>query len=197
MKIKVGVLALQGGVAEHLNHLNQIENIKGIPVKKPEQLKNCSGLIIPGGESTTMRKLIKKYDFTEAIQDFHHQGNFIWGTCAGLILLAVEVEEESKNDQLLKLLDVKVKRNAFGSQLNSFIEKAVIPEISAEPLELVFIRAPIITDIGKNIEILYQQQNQIAAVESSNVLGTTFHPELTESSAFHQYFVNKIRNNVK
>ncbi|MFN2339942.1 MAG: pyridoxal 5'-phosphate synthase glutaminase subunit PdxT [Halanaerobium sp.] len=193
MKTTVGVLALQGGVAEHLNHLNQIEKVKGIPVKKPEQLKNCSGLIVPGGESTTIQKLIKKYDFIDVIKDFHQQGKTIWGTCAGLILLAAEVEGAKENDQLFKLLDIKVKRNAFGSQLHSFIEKAVIPAISSEALELVFIRAPLITEIGEDIKIIYQKQNQIAAVENSTVLGTAFHPELTDSSAFHQYFIDKIR----
>ncbi|MFP4021001.1 MAG: pyridoxal 5'-phosphate synthase glutaminase subunit PdxT [Halanaerobium sp.] len=194
MKTTVGVLALQGGVAEHLNHLNQIKNIKGISVKKPAQLKNCSGLIIPGGESTTIRKLIKKYDFIDAIKNFHQEGKTIWGTCAGLILLASEVEGEKENAQLLRLLDIKVKRNAFGSQLNSFIEKDIIPAISTEALELVFIRAPLITEVGKNIRIIYQKQNQVAAVESSTVLGTAFHPELTDSNAFHQYFVDKIRD---
>jgi len=191
MEIKVGVLALQGGVSEHLNHLNQIENVRAVAVKKPEELDSCSGLIIPGGESTTIRKLIKDYNFKVAIKDFSQQQKVIWGSCAGLILLAAEVEGE--NDEQLGLLDIKVKRNAFGSQLNSFIEKAVIPKVSESPQELVFIRAPLITEVGKDIEILYQRKDQIAAVESKNMIATAFHPELTESTVFHQYFVDKVR----
>lgn len=190
-EIKVGVLALQGGVAEHLDHLNQIKNVQALAVKKPEELNSCSGLIIPGGESTTIRKLIKAYNFKEAIIKFNQQQKVIWGSCAGLILLAAEVEGE-KEDQL-ELLDIKVKRNAFGSQLNSFIEKAVIPKISDSVQELVFIRAPLITEVGKDIEILYQKEGQIAAVESKTLIATAFHPELTESTVFHQYFVDKVR----
>lgn len=191
METKVGVLALQGGVAEHLNHLNQIENVRAVAVKKPEKLNSCSGLIIPGGESTTMRKLIKAYNFRESIINFSQQQKVIWGSCAGLILMAAEVEGEKKDQ--LGLLDIKVKRNAFGSQLNSFIEKDVIPKISDLVQELVFIRAPLITEVGKDIEILYQKEGQIAAVESKNLIATAFHPELTDSTVFHQYFVNKIR----
>lgn len=191
MVIKVGVLALQGGVAEHLNHLNQIENVQAVAVKKPEELNSCSGLIIPGGESTTIRKLIKDYNFKSAIKNFKLQEKVIWGSCAGLILLAAEVEGE--NNEQLALLDIKVKRNAFGSQLDSFIEKAIIPKVSAEAQELVFIRAPLITEIGENIEILYQKEGQIAAVESKNLIGTSFHPELTKSTIFHQYFIRKVK----
>jgi 5'-phosphate synthase pdxT subunit len=191
--LTVGVLALQGGFAEHLAHLNKIENINGVAVKKPEQLQDCSGLIIPGGESTTMRKLIENFNFIDAILEFNKKNKIIWGTCAGLILLAVKVEGENDN-QTLGLLDVDVKRNAFGSQLNSFMEKDLIPKISNEKQELVFIRAPLITRVGKNIDILYQKENKIAAVESDYLIATAFHPELTESSAFHQYFVEKIFN---
>jgi len=192
MEIKVGVLALQGGVAEHLNHLNQIENVRAVAVKKPEELDSCSGLIIPGGESTTIRKLIRHYHFKNAIEDFNQQEKIIWGSCAGLILLAAEIEGE--NEEQLALLDIKVKRNAFGSQLDSFIEKDIIPKVSDSVQELVFIRAPLITEVGKDIEILYQKEGQIAAVENKNIIATAFHPELTDSTIFHQYFVDKIKS---
>ncbi|MGM0500030.1 MAG: pyridoxal 5'-phosphate synthase glutaminase subunit PdxT [Bacillota bacterium] len=192
MKVKVGVLALQGGVTEHLNHLNQIENVQAVAVKKPEQLNDCNGLIIPGGESTTMRKLIKHYNFKEAIKAFDQQQKVIWGSCAGLILLAAEIEGE--NNEQLALLNIKVKRNAFGSQLDSFIDKAVIPKVSDSVQELVFIRAPLITEVGKDIDILYQKEGQIAAVENKNIIATAFHPELTESTIFHQYFVEKVKS---
>lgn len=192
MEVKIGVLALQGGVAEHLNHLNQIKGVKAEAIKKPAALAKCKGLIIPGGESTTMRKLIKEYGFLEALQDFHQQKNVIWGSCAGLILMAKEVEGE-KNDQLA-LLDIKVKRNAFGSQLNSFIDQDIVAKVSDQPQELVYIRAPLIKEVGPNIEILYQKENKILAVENDYLIGTSFHPELTDSTIFHQYFVNKVRN---
>lgn len=192
MKVKVGVLALQGGVTEHLNHLNQIENVQAVAVKKPEQLNDCNGLIIPGGESTTMRKLIKHYNFKEAIKAFDQQQKVIWGSCAGLILLAAEIEGE--NNEQLALLNIKVKRNAFGSQLDSFIDKAVIPKVSDSVQELVFIRAPLITEVGKDIDILYQKEGQIAAVENKNIIATAFHPELTEGLDFHQYFVEKVKS---
>jgi len=192
MDLKVGVLALQGGVEEHIYHLKKIDQVDAVPVKKPEGLESLSGLIIPGGESTTMRKLIKEYNFKDPLIDFHKQKKIIWGTCAGLILLAREVEGEYEKQ--LSLLDITVKRNAFGSQLNSFIIKDKIPKISENILELVFIRAPLITEVGENIDILYDNSGEIAAVENNYLLGTAFHPELTESSAFHQYFIDKIRN---
>ena len=192
MDLKVGVLALQGGVKEHISHLEKIEKVVAISVKKPDELESLSGLIIPGGESTTMRKLIREYNFKDPLIDFHKQKKIIWGTCAGLILLSREVEGEYKEQ--LSLLDIKVKRNAFGSQLNSFIIEDKIPKISENSLELVFIRAPLITEVGEDVEILYNNSGEIAAVESDYLIGTAFHPELTESSAFHQYFIDKIRN---
>lgn len=193
MEITVGVLALQGGVREHIDHLNRLKKVKAVSIKKPLELQKCSGLIIPGGESTTMRKLIDHYKFKDPIINFYQQQKMIWGTCAGLILLAKEVEGE-REDQL-GLLDIKVKRNAFGSQLESFVERGMIKKVSNIPQELVFIRAPIITEINQNLEILHQKDNQITAVESDYLLGTAFHPELTNSLAFHRYFVNKIKNN--
>ncbi|ADO76305.1 SNO glutamine amidotransferase [Halanaerobium praevalens DSM 2228] len=192
MEVTIGVLALQGGVAEHLNHLNQIRGVKAKAIKKPTALADCKGLIIPGGESTTMRKLIKEYNFSAALKNFHQQKNIIWGSCAGLILMAQEVEGEEKEQ--LELLNIKVQRNAFGSQLNSFIEKDVIPKVSEQTQELVYIRAPLIKEIGPDVEILYQKDNKILAVETKYLIGTSFHPELTTSTIFHQYFVDKIKN---
>lgn len=191
MLTTVGVLALQGGVAEHIKHLNILKNVKAIKVKKVADLNKCQGLIIPGGESTAIRKLIRKYDFKDPLLKFHDQKKPIWGTCAGLILLAQNVEGENKDQ--LGLLKIKVKRNAFGSQLNSFIEKALIKEVAEKPQELIFIRAPLITEIAGDLKILYQKNNQIFAVENDYLLGTSFHPELSEDSSFHKYFVNKIR----
>lgn len=192
MELTVGVLALQGGFREHIDHLNRIRGTNAVPVKKPVELQKCSGLIIPGGESTTMRKLIASYKFKEPIINFYQQQKVIWGTCAGLILMAKEVEGE--NEDQLGLLDIKIKRNAFGSQLESFVERSLIKKVSDIPQELVFIRAPIITEFNQKLEILHKKDKQITAVESDCLLGTAFHPELTDNLAFHKYFVNKIKN---
>ena len=189
------MLDLQGDVKEHINILNKVENVRPINIKKAEELKNISALIIPGGESTSMGKLLKKYDFVKAIKDFHNTGKPIWGTCAGLILLSRKIEgntNDCNNSFNLGLIDITVKRNAFGSQLNSFITESIIPAISPEPLELVFIRAPIITDWGPQVKILARVKGKIVAVEQKNVLATAFHPELTKSTIIHQYFINKI-----
>ena len=188
MTVKIGVLALQGGVKEHLNQLNKIDQVKGVPIKKAEELKSCQGLILPGGESSTLKKLINKYHFKKAILNFHDSNKKIWGSCAGLIILAKEIENEESS---LGLLDIKVKRNVFGSQLNSFIYKAKIPAISKHKIEQVFIRAPIITETAPDIKILASYKEQTTAVESKNILATSFHPELTDDLSVHKYFVNK------
>lgn len=190
MEKKVGVLALQGGVSEHINLLKKIENVSPIPVKKAKQIPGLDALIIPGGESTTIGKLLKKYDMIDAIKELNHRNKPIWGTCAGLILLADKIENEDMIH--LGLIEITVKRNAFGSQLDSFITKKIIPAISPEPVELVFIRAPIITAVGEEVRILAKIEDKIVAAEKDNILVTSFHPELTDNPTFHQYFINKI-----
>lgn len=190
MEKKVGVLALQGGVSEHIDLLKEIENVSPIPVKKAEQIPGLDALIIPGGESTTIGKLLKKYDMIDAIKELKHRNKPIWGTCAGLILLADKIENEDMIH--LGLIEITVKRNAFGSQLDSFITKKIIPAVSPEPVELVFIRAPIITAVGEDVRILAKIEDKIVAAEKDNILVTSFHPELTDNPTFHQYFINKI-----
>jgi len=190
MEKKVGVLALQGGVSEHIDLLKEIENVSPIPVKKAEQIPGLDALIIPGGESTTIGKLLKKYDMIDAIKELNHWNKPIWGTCAGLILLADKIENEDMIH--LGLIEITVKRNAFGSQLDSFITKKIIPAVSPEPVELVFIRAPIITAVGEDVRILAKIEDKIVAAEKDNILVTSFHPELTDNPTFHQYFINKI-----
>ncbi|MDO7977522.1 pyridoxal 5'-phosphate synthase glutaminase subunit PdxT [Oceanotoga teriensis] len=185
--IKIGVLDIQGGVEEHVNILKKIENIEVLKVKYPKDLNNIDGLIIPGGESTTISKLMKKYGFIEAIKNFSKNGKSIWGTCAGLILLSNKVDDK---DGTLKLIDIDVSRNAFGSQINSFSCNKIVEKISSIPLELIFIRAPIIKNVGENVKVLIRLEDKIVAAKQNNILVTSFHPELTNQTLFHEYFIN-------
>lgn len=189
----IGILDLQGDVVEHLEHLERL----GIPVqrvKEPCQIKNVSGLIIPGGESTCLSRLMRIFDFQEAIVSAYRQGLKIWGTCAGAILLATSVKGESSH---LALIDMEIERNSFGSQLDSFTCEASIPRVSPDPLPLIFIRAPKIRKVGAGVDILLRIDDFIAAAETSQILTTTFHPELTASLAFHRYFAVKCGLDVK
>lgn len=181
--INVGILDLQGGVEEHFNAINKIKGANAVRIKKKEQLNQINGLIIPGGESTTLNKLIKLYGFVESIIDFSKEKP-IWGTCAGLIILS---------RRYLNLIDIEVQRNAFGRQSSSFIEKDYIPKISKNLIEMVFIRAPIITDIGSEVNILKKIDGKIVAAETKNILVTSFHPELTEQTEVQEYFIEKIK----
>lgn len=190
MTVKVGILALQGGISEHQEMLKKIKVTPSI-IKKESDLKGIDGLIIPGGESTTIKKLMLKYNLIEPIKQLHRQGKPIWGTCAGLILLARDIEGNNYPPGL-GFIDISVKRNAYGSQLNSFITSKVIPEVSPEPIEMVFIRAPLITSTGPDVKVLTTVNQNIVAAEERNILVTSFHPELTSNPAFHQYFIEKI-----
>jgi 5'-phosphate synthase pdxT subunit len=183
----IGILDLQGDVVEHLDHLERL----GIPwrrVKEPFQLDNLSGLIIPGGESSCLSRLLRIFGLHEAIVSGHHRGLKIWGTCAGAILLATAIKGESPH---LALIDMEIERNSFGSQLDSFVREASIPQVSPDPLPLIFIRAPKIKKVGGGVDVLLQIDDYIAAAENSQVLITVFHPELTKSLAFHRYFAIK------
>ena len=194
-KKKVGVLALQGGVREHLKSLNQLKNVQGIKIKYPDQLPEVDALIIPGGESTTISKLLKKYNFIQAIKLLNQKQKPIWGTCAGLILLAKKVinaDQKKSIPETLGFIDITVKRNSYGSQLNSFICKQSIKKISPQPIELVFIRAPIISKVGSQVKVIAKVEDEIVAAEQENIIVTSFHPELTDDIKTHQYFIEKI-----
>jgi pyridoxal 5'-phosphate synthase pdxT subunit len=183
----IGVLNLQGGVVEHLDHLERL-GIKALPVKEATDFEGLSGLIIPGGESTCLSRLLRIFSLDAAIIKEYHRGMKIWGTCAGAILLARSVIGEKPH---LGLIDIEVERNGFGSQLESFATEARIPAVAAEPLPLTFIRAPKITSCGPGVEVLLTMEGFTAAAESADVLVTVFHPELTECLAFHRYFARK------
>ena len=183
----IGVLDLQGDVVEHLEHLDRL----GVParrVKDPYIISELAGLIIPGGESTCLAKLLRIFGLQEAIVAAHDRGLKIWGTCAGAILLAASVTGESPH---LALIDMEIERNSFGSQLDSFTREALIPRVSPLPLPLTFIRAPKIRAVGAGVDVLLQIDDYIAAAEDERVLITVFHPELTGSLAFHRYFTAK------
>jgi 5'-phosphate synthase pdxT subunit len=183
----IGVLDLQGDVLEHLDHLQRL-GIDARPVKRREAFDGLAGLILPGGESTCLARLLKIFDLTPVIQQRHRQGMKLWGTCAGAILLARTLTGEEPH---LGLIDMEVERNGFGSQLDSFTCEAMIPRISADPLPLTFIRAPKIRRVGAGVDILLQIEDYIAAAESAEILVTVFHPELTPCLAFHRYFAVK------
>jgi pyridoxal 5'-phosphate synthase pdxT subunit len=183
----IGILDLQGDVLEHLDHLNRI-GIKGVRVKDPDGIKGLAGLIIPGGESTCLSRLMHIFDISSAITEEYRKGMKIWGTCAGAILLATSVAGEKSH---LGLIDMEIERNSFGSQLDSFSCTALISGISSEPLPLTFIRAPKILRVGPGVKVLLQMDDFIAAAESEGVLTTVFHPELTDCIAFHHYFARK------
>ena len=183
----IGVLDLQGGVLEHLDHLERL-GVKALPVKEAADFEGLAGLIIPGGESTCLSRLLRIFSLDDAIIREFKKGMKIWGTCAGAILLARSVIGIAPH---LSLIDIEVERNAFGSQLGSFACDALIPAVDSEPMPLTFIRAPIITRVGQGVDILLKMDNFIAAAESADVLVTVFHPELTRCLAFHRYFARK------
>jgi 5'-phosphate synthase pdxT subunit len=183
----IGILDLQGGVHEHLDHLERL-GVSARRVKQVSDFADLAGLIIPGGESSCISRLLNIFEIKEILLRTHREGMKIWGTCAGAILLAKKVVGETS---CLGLIDIKIERNSFGSQLDSFTSEAMIPAVSVEPIPLTFIRAPKIISVGKEINVLLKIDNYIAAAESENVLVTVFHPELTGCLALHRYFAIK------
>jgi 5'-phosphate synthase pdxT subunit len=183
----IGVLDLQGGVHEHLDHLERL-GIAGRRVKHEDDFTALAGLIIPGGESSCLARLLNIFSLNEVILKEFHRGMKIWGTCAGAVLLAQKVANE---EPCLGLIDMEIERNSFGSQLDSFTSEALIPAVTNEPIPLTFIRAPKILKAGKNVNVLLKIDEYIAAAENENVLVTIFHPELTGCLALHRYFALK------
>lgn len=187
--MRIGVLALQGAVAEHIRSITAA-GAEGVSIKRVEQLDSIDGLIIPGGESTTIGKLMRKYGFIDAIRDFSASGKPLFGTCAGLIVLAKEIA--SGEEAHLGLMDIKVARNAFGRQRESFETKLVIKGIE-EPIRAVFIRAPLILEVGKGVDVLSTYNEEIVTARQGNLLVASYHPELTDDYRLHQYFVEMVK----
>jgi len=191
--MKIGVLALQGDFAEHITMLKRL-NVEASEVRLPTHLNGLDGLIIPGGESTTIGKLAVAYNLMEPLQQFG-QRHSIWGTCAGAIFISKDI---SRDQPLLKLMDIKVQRNAFGRQIDSFETDLDIPELkqatgSDVPYHAVFIRAPIIESVHGDAKILASlSDGRIVAAQQGHLLATSFHPELTEDTRFHEYFLSLV-----
>lgn len=185
--VTVGVLGIQGAVREHLEKLSLIPNVQAITVKTRHELSKVQGIIIPGGESTAIGKLLKEFSLIDPLKQKIEQGLPVWGTCAGMILLAKEIYKESTGH--LEVMNIAVKRNAYGSQLNSFSTTKIIEEISENPIPLVFIRAPYVERFWEEVRIIVEVEGNIVACRENNMLATSFHPELTEDLSFHRYFV--------
>lgn len=188
--MRVGVLALQGSVTEHLKLITSVnKKIEAVPVWTAEELESVDGLIIPGGESTTLRKLIDEFGLFTPIRTRVAAGMPVWGTCAGLILLASRIEGERP---YFSLLDVDVQRNAYGRQIDSFVTEG---DFAGMYISMVFIRAPKITRVGGNVEVLATHDDVPVAVRQGNVLATAFHPEMTpRDSRVHKYFLSMIES---
>ncbi|WP_175637942.1 pyridoxal 5'-phosphate synthase glutaminase subunit PdxT [Metabacillus schmidteae] len=187
--LKIGVLGLQGAVREHVRSIEACE-AEGVVVKTVDQLADLDGLIIPGGESTTMRRLIDKYNFMEPLKEFAASGKPMFGTCAGLILLAKNLVGYDQSH--LGLLDVTVERNSFGRQKDSFEAELMITGVG-EDFVGVFIRAPHIVEVGEDVEILSKHNGRIVAARQGQFLGCSFHPELTDDHRMTQLFVNMVK----
>jgi 5'-phosphate synthase pdxT subunit len=182
--MKIGVLAVQGDFAEHAAMLEQI-GVEPVEVRLPEHLEGISGLCLPGGESTTMRHLIDRWGLRQPLLDFAATGAPLFGTCAGMIVLSKEIVDG--DEPVLPLLDVSVRRNAFGRQLDSFEGELSVPLVGDTPVKGVFIRAPVIERVGPNVDVLARlDDGRIVAVRERNIVATAFHPELAGEPRFHR-----------
>ncbi|MDR1170590.1 MAG: pyridoxal 5'-phosphate synthase glutaminase subunit PdxT [Prevotellaceae bacterium] len=188
--MKIGILALQGAVREHRCMLRRLD-VDAVDVLNPGDLDGINGLILPGGESTTVGKLLVRYNLLEPIAELGRKGLPIFGTCTGLILLSKHIVNSEQ--RCLGLMDTYVERNAFGRQLASFEADMHIPVLGDQPFHTIFIRAPYIYRVENNVEILLSFQDKILFAEQDNFLAAAFHPELTEDTRVHEYFLSKIR----
>ncbi|MCI0901111.1 MAG: pyridoxal 5'-phosphate synthase glutaminase subunit PdxT [Chloroflexi bacterium] len=185
--MEVGVLAIQGDFAEHISVLGKL-GVKAREVRLPEQLDSLDGLIIPGGESTTLSRLMTIYNLREPVEQMAAQGRAVWGTCAGLIMLSREITE--KDPIPLGIMDIGVQRNAFGRQVDSFEQTLEVSALGPDPFHAIFIRAPVIIRVGEGVEVLSAlDADRPVAVRQGNLIATSFHPELTNDYRFHSYFL--------
>ncbi len=185
--MKAGVLALQGDFEEHAEALRRL-GAEAVEVRLPEQLDGLDALIIPGGESTTITRLIDEYGFREALRDFGARGGAIWGTCAGMIVLASDVPDLDREP--LGLMDLQVRRNAFGRQVDSFEAELDVAGMNGGPFHAVFIRAPLVSAAGPGVEVLASlADGTMVAARQGRLLATAFHPELTGDTRFHRLFL--------
>ena len=189
--MKIGVLALQGNFKEHIEILKKC-NVEAKEIRLPSDLDDCNGLIIPGGESTAIGKLMKKYKLDRKIKNKHNEGTPIFGTCAGTILLAKEIT--GNQQPKLELMDISVERNAYGRQIDSFEADIEINNLGT--FKGIFIRAPVIKNIYNGAEVLSEFNGNAVLVKNGNLLAATFHPELTDDLRLHKYFIEMVKENI-
>ncbi|GAV22104.1 pyridoxal 5'-phosphate synthase glutaminase subunit PdxT [Carboxydothermus pertinax] len=187
--MKIGVLAMQGAFREHQHTLNKL-GVEAVKLRRVEELLEVAGVIIPGGESTTIGKLLTDFKLMEPLREKILEGLPVFGTCAGMILLAKEIE--NSNQPRLGTMDIKVARNAFGRQVDSFEADLEIPEVGQEPVRAVFIRAPYILEVKPNVKVLAKIDDKIVMARQDNMLVSAFHPELTDDLRIHRYFIEKV-----
>ena len=188
---RIGVLALQGDFAEHVDIFQRLV-IDAREVRHPQELSGLDGLVIPGGESTTIARLISEFDLLEPLRERAQNGFPVWGTCAGMIVLAQRASDLEW--PTLDALAIAVRRNAFGRQVDSFEADLAVPALGQQAFHAVFIRAPIVEEVSDGVEVLAKLENgKAVAVRQANALATAFHPELTEDDRFHRYFIDMVR----
>lgn len=188
--MRIGVLALQGAFREHRRVLEQL-GVETVEVRRPSDLEGLDGLVIPGGESTTIRLLMEEFGLIVPLRGRIAEGLPVLGTCAGMIVLAKRVEGESLPG--LDALDVDVRRNAFGRQVDSFETELQLPAVGDEPFHAVFIRAPVVASVGPDVDVLARlDDGRIVGVQEGPVIGVAFHPELTDDSRLHRYFLQLV-----
>ena len=194
---RVGVLALQGAFREHVAALGDV-GVEAVEVRLPRDMRGLAGLVIPGGESSTMSKLIEAYELEQPIRELHAGGGALMGTCAGMIVLSAAGIDARPDQRFLGLIDIDVRRNAYGRQLDSFEADLQIPVLGDEPVHGVFIRAPVVSELGPDVEVLARDPSgRPIAVRQGKVLATAFHPELTGDHRVHALFVEIVRRRLK
>lgn len=199
-KLRIGILGLQGDFEAHLKALQSAAqaldlDVEGVVVKLPQHLSNLDGIILPGGESTTIGKLMELYDLKEPLQQLIGRGVPVWGTCAGLILLARETDNALAGQPLLASMDIRVCRNAFGSQRESFETDLSVPDLGEAPFHAFFIRGPSVETVGPEVQVLAKlDDGTIVAVRQGPLLGTAFHPEVAGDPRFHDYFLRLVQS---
>jgi 5'-phosphate synthase pdxT subunit len=193
--MKIGVLGLQGAFIEHIAMLTSL-GVEAVDVRLPAELDDVDGLIIPGGESTSISKLMRVFKFTDKLKSMGEKGFPIFGTCAGMIMLANKITDNSVEP--LGLMNMEVNRNAFGRQVDSFEADIPVPALGKKPFRCVFIRAPVVEAVGDGVEVLARfKSDSIVAVKQGKLLAIAFHPELTTDTRFHQYFLDIVSGKVK
>jgi len=188
--VKIGVLAVQGAFIEHEKALARI-GAEPVQVRLPQQIEGLHGLIIPGGESTTIGKVARQWGLLEPIRAFGKSGRPLWGTCAGMILMAKQVLDSMPGQPTLDLMDIAVRRNAFGRQVDSFEAALKIPVLGESLFHAIFIRAPLVERVGEGVDVIARlEDGTVVAARQGNLLATAFHPELMEDDRFHRYFLS-------